>query len=149
MMHREHEGDLKPIAGAVYGLAGAGAAALILGLAVFAAPRSADALPTYAQQTGMACGRCHVNPAGGGPRNAFGKAFAANGHKLPSGAKAGKAGKAGKASAGGGAVSPVPAAAAPVVVLDYAQAQAWSLRGPYYSHFLYNSCDYGNCPAGQ
>jgi hypothetical protein len=40
-------------------------------------------LPAYAASTGKACGACHVNPAGGGPRNAFGDAFAANGHKLP------------------------------------------------------------------
>jgi hypothetical protein len=61
-----------------------GAVALMAGLAAFAAPRSASALPAYAQQTGLACGRCHVNPAGGGARNAFGKAFAANGHAVPS-----------------------------------------------------------------
>jgi hypothetical protein len=29
--------------------------------------------------------------------------------------------------------------------LDYAQAQAWSLREPYYRHFLYDYCDYRNC----
>jgi hypothetical protein len=52
--------------------------------AVLMTPRPASALPVYAQQTGVACGRCHVNPAGGGPNTAFGKAFAANGHKLPS-----------------------------------------------------------------
>ncbi len=132
MAYREHEAELKPIAGVAYGLAAA--AALILGLAVFALPRPADALPTYAKQTGRSCGSCHVSAAGGGPRNAFGKAFAANGHKLPGGSKAAKS--------GGGAAEPAPSAA-PAVVLDRAQAQAWSLRGPYYSHFLYNSCDYG------
>jgi hypothetical protein len=52
--------------------------------AVLMTPRPVSALPAYAQQTGVACGRCHVNPAGGGPNTAFGKAFAANGHKLPS-----------------------------------------------------------------
>ena len=31
------------------------------------------------------------------------------------------------------------------VVLDYAQAQAWSLRRPYYTHFLFDYCDYRNC----
>ena len=31
------------------------------------------------------------------------------------------------------------------LALDYAQAQAWSLREPYYRHFLYNYCDYRNC----
>jgi len=47
------------------------------------APGSAQARPQYARQTGLPCGQCHVNPAGGGPRNAFGQAFAANGHRLP------------------------------------------------------------------
>ncbi len=58
--------------------------AVLLGAVFWIAPRPASALPQYAAQTGLPCGRCHVNPAGGGPRNAFGKAFAANGHKLPS-----------------------------------------------------------------
>jgi len=31
------------------------------------------------------------------------------------------------------------------VQLDYAQAQAWSLARPYYTHFLYDYCDYRNC----
>ncbi len=43
----------------------------------------ANATPAYAQQTGLACGRCHTNPSGGGPRTAFGNAFAKNGHKVP------------------------------------------------------------------
>jgi hypothetical protein len=89
-MYRGHERDLKPVAGAVYGLAGAGTVALIVGLAAFATPRPAGALPAYAQQTHLPCGRCHVNAAGGGERNAFGKAFAANGHKVSSAAKPGK-----------------------------------------------------------
>ena len=59
-------------------------AALAVGGAVaIAVPKPATALPAYAAQTGKACGACHQNPAGGGPRNAFGEAFAANGHKLP------------------------------------------------------------------
>jgi mono/diheme cytochrome c family protein len=59
-------------------------AALAAGGAVaIAVPKPAAALPAYAAQTGKACGACHQNPAGGGPRNAFGEAFAANGHKLP------------------------------------------------------------------
>ncbi len=65
------------------GAAGLGAALFLVGAAVSVAPRPAVALPTYAAQTGLPCGRCHVNPAGGGARNAFGNAFAANGHKLP------------------------------------------------------------------
>jgi hypothetical protein len=48
-----------------------------------AALRPAAAMPAYAAETQKPCGACHVNPAGGGPRNAFGEAFAANGHKLP------------------------------------------------------------------
>lgn len=55
---------------------------LVVG-AVSTTSRSANATPAYAQQTGLACGRCHVNAAGGGARTKFGDAFAANGHKLP------------------------------------------------------------------
>jgi len=63
---------------------GAVAVALVVGGAMMVSvPKSAQALPAYAAQTGKACGACHQNPAGGGPRNAFGEAFAANGHKLP------------------------------------------------------------------
>ncbi|MGA7390305.1 MAG: hypothetical protein WBW99_20590 [Pseudolabrys sp.] len=91
MMDRGQECDVQPVSGVVYGLAGALATALIVGVAAFSVPQRADALPAYAQQTGLACGRCHVNPAGGGARTAFGNAFAANGHKVPSkGAKPGK-----------------------------------------------------------
>ena len=75
--------DLKASAGSVCALAATGAVALIVGLAAVVIPRPAGALPSYAQQTGLACGRCHVSPAGGGPRTAFGNAFAANGHKVP------------------------------------------------------------------
>jgi hypothetical protein len=136
MTDREHKCDLKPVPGALYGLAGA--AAVIVALAAFAVPRPAGALPSYAAQTKLACGRCHVNPAGGGERNAFGKAFAANGHKVAS------AKEPDKKTASGGASSSAPAAPSPPPVgagspsdSDYAQAQAWSLRQPYYSHFLY------------
>jgi hypothetical protein len=63
---------------------GAVVAALAIGGALtIVAPKSVDALPAYAASTGKACGACHQNPAGGGARNAFGEAFAANGHKLP------------------------------------------------------------------
>ena len=59
------------------------AALAVAGALTIATPKPAAALPAYAASTGKACGACHVNPAGGGPRNAFGEAFAANGHKLP------------------------------------------------------------------
>lgn len=63
---------------------GAAVAALAVGGALtLAAPKPAAALPAYAASTGKACNACHQNPAGSGPRNAFGEAFAANGHKLP------------------------------------------------------------------
>lgn len=141
-----YERELTPIPGIIFGLAGA--CALVMAATVFSSQRPADALPIYAQQTGLACGRCHVNSAGGGPRNAFGKAFAANGHKLPKAAKSAKS----KVASGTAAPAAAPAmhvAAAPAVVLDHAQAHAISLRPPYYSLFLYNSCDYSNCTVGQ
>jgi mono/diheme cytochrome c family protein len=139
MMDRGHERDLRPVPGVAFGLAGALATASIVALAAFTAPRPADALPAYAQQTGLACGRCHVNPAGGGPRTSFGNAFAANGHKVPS------AKKKGKTSGGAEAPSTVPVTTTPTFVYnDYVRAGAWSLRHPYYSHFLYRPDDYRN-----
>jgi hypothetical protein len=57
--------------------------ALIAATAISMAPVPAHALPAYAEQTGLPCGQCHIDPSGGGPRTAFGKAFAANGHRLP------------------------------------------------------------------
>jgi hypothetical protein len=95
MMDRGQERELKSVPGLVLGLAGALATASIAALAAFIAPQSADALPAYAQQTKLACGRCHVSAAGGGALTAFGKAFAANGHKVPSkGTTPGKKGEA-------------------------------------------------------
>jgi hypothetical protein len=82
----------RPIPALTYALAVASAAGFIVGVAAFATPDPADALPSYAQQTKLACGRCHVSAAGGGALTGFGKAFAANGHKVPSkGTKPGKA----------------------------------------------------------
>ena len=57
-------------------------AILVGGLIVVAASKQATATPAYAAQTKLACGRCHASPAGGGSLTGFGKAFAANGHKL-------------------------------------------------------------------
>ena len=90
----EHLRELKPSSGAAGGVAMAG---ILMLLATFALSRRADALPSYAQQTGLACGQCHVSPAGGGPRTALGNTFAANGHKLRSAGKA-----ANPAAPGGG-----------------------------------------------
>ena len=119
MIDRSHERNLSPTPVAVYGLAGTLLATSLIGLATFAMPKSASALPAYAQQTGLACGRCHANPAGGGKLTGFGSAFQANGHKVP------------------------PPAAAPAttraIVLEYIP---WTLKDPYYSHFLYSPDDY-------
>jgi hypothetical protein len=91
MMDYGEECQLKPIPVLAYALGGASAAAFVVGLAVSVAPQPAGALPAYAQQTKLACGRCHVNAAGGGALTAFGKAYVANGHKVPSkGAKPAK-----------------------------------------------------------
>lgn len=108
MTDREHMHNLKPIAGSTYALVAAGAVTLIVGLAAVAVPRPAGALPAYAQQTGLACGRCHVSSAGGGPRTAFGNAFAANGHKVPSATKPAKKGASGEAPSSGSAATPPP-----------------------------------------
>lgn len=91
-MTSEHEPKFKAIFSAAYGLVGVVAVTLVVGLTALAVSMPASALPAYAQQTHLLCGRCHVSPAGGGERNAFGKAFAANGHKLPSKAKPAKGG---------------------------------------------------------
>jgi hypothetical protein len=57
-------------------------AALLLAATLLVAPRSASALPAYAQKEGKPCGYCHVNPAGGGARNAKGKQYEAHGHSF-------------------------------------------------------------------
>ena len=133
MIDRSHERNLRPTPVAVYGLAGTLLATSLIGFAIFAIPKSASALPAYAQQTGLACGRCHANPAGGGKLTGFGSAFQANGHKVPS--KGAKPGKTGDETA--------PPAAAPAttraIVLEYIP---WTLKDPYYSHFLYSPDDY-------
>jgi hypothetical protein len=57
-------------------------AAFLLAATLLVAPRSASALPAYAAKEGKPCGYCHVNPAGGGPRNAKGKQYEAHGHSF-------------------------------------------------------------------
>lgn len=68
----------------VAGIAGCAVATLLFAATILVvAPREAAATPAYAQQTGLPCGQCHVNPAGGGKLKPFGEKFQANGHKLP------------------------------------------------------------------
>src|SRR5215470_12623283 len=43
-------------------------------------PTPGKGTPLYAARTGLACANCHFDPNGGGPRNAFGFAFAKNRH---------------------------------------------------------------------
>lgn len=79
---RNKTGSSALITALLCGAAGIAATVLLAGAAVTLTLNQAQALPAYAAQTKLPCGRCHVNPAGGGPNTAFGKAFAANGHKL-------------------------------------------------------------------
>lgn len=66
----------------ICGAAACGAGAILFALAMLAVtPRQAGATPAYAQQTGLPCGRCHVNPGGGGKLTSYGAKFQANGHK--------------------------------------------------------------------
>jgi hypothetical protein len=59
------------------------AVALAAGLSLAVPPKSADAKPEYAKKEGKDCAYCHVNPKGGGPRNAKGDEYAKNNHKFP------------------------------------------------------------------
>lgn len=147
-------GQKLPLSVVVFGLAGAVAVAGLLALSV---PRPAGALSSYAQQTGLSCGRCHTNPAGGGKLTAFGSEFAANDHKVP--AKKTDSGKKqdsekqepskegdskegdSKEQVSEGVTSPT------ATTIDLESGRAldyvpWTLRDPYHSHFLYKSDDY-------
>jgi len=55
---------------------------LVAGALSVTVSRPANATPQFAQQTGKACGFCHVNAAGGGKLKAAGEKFKANGNKL-------------------------------------------------------------------
>jgi hypothetical protein len=142
-------GQKLPLTAVVFGLAGAVAVA---GLVAFSVPRPAGALPSYTQETGLPCGRCHTNPAGGGKLTAFGSEFAANDHKVP--AKKTDSGKKqdsekqesskegdSKEQVSEGVTSPTATS------IDLESGRAldyvpWTLRDPYHSHFLYKSDDY-------
>ena len=57
------------------GAAAVVSAVLIAGVAATLSSRQAQATPAYAAQTGLACGACHTNPAGGGDLTERGRAF--------------------------------------------------------------------------
>jgi hypothetical protein len=82
MRNSKGSNGLIPAIAIFLGAGGFAIAIMLAGAAVTLTSHQAQALPQYAAQTGLPCGRCHVNPAGGGPRNAFGNKFAKNGHKL-------------------------------------------------------------------
>jgi hypothetical protein len=82
-MHRQDGSTAVMPVALFWGAASVAAAVLIGAGAITVSPRQAQATPAYAKQTGLPCGRCHVNPAGGGRETAFGKEFAAEGHKWP------------------------------------------------------------------
>jgi hypothetical protein len=63
-------------------VAGLAVAVLVTGAVILVAPRPAQAKSEFTAQTGLPCGQCHVNPAGGN-LTSFGKAFKANGLKVP------------------------------------------------------------------
>jgi predicted heme/steroid binding protein/uncharacterized membrane protein len=64
---------------------------ILRGLAVliflFSIAPVSSATPEYARQTGLACGKCHIDPSGGGPLTAEGRRFLAGlklqGHYWP------------------------------------------------------------------
>jgi hypothetical protein len=68
------------------GIAGAFTVAMATWMAatvLIVLPRKVAATPVFAEQTGLPCGQCHENPAGGGKLKEFGQKFQANGNKLP------------------------------------------------------------------
>jgi hypothetical protein len=56
---------------------------VVAGLALSVPARPAEAKPEYAKKEGKDCAFCHVNPKGGGPRNAKGDEYVKNGRKFP------------------------------------------------------------------
>lgn len=45
----------------------------LVGLSLLFAPSAASAIPRFSARTGMQCIQCHLNPTGGGMRNAYGR----------------------------------------------------------------------------
>jgi hypothetical protein len=64
------------------GIVSATAAGALIGASMLGS-RQAKATPSFSQQTGLPCGQCHDDPAGGGKLKTFGEEFRANGNKIP------------------------------------------------------------------
>jgi hypothetical protein len=63
--------------------AAATATAILLGMtAALTVSTTASAKPEFAAQTGLPCGQCHANPAGGGKLKPFGEKYKENGFKV-------------------------------------------------------------------
>jgi hypothetical protein len=60
-----------------------GAAALFAAAVISLTSSLAHATAQFASQSGKPCAQCHEKPDGGPALTAFGKAFQANGNKLP------------------------------------------------------------------
>jgi hypothetical protein len=82
MVRSEIRGASKSIGRAALGLVACAGFVLALGAAALVSSKPASAKPEFAAQTGLPCGRCHENPAGGGKLKAFGEKFKANGNKI-------------------------------------------------------------------
>ena len=68
--------------GTVYCVAIGLSAVFLFGAMAAFAPSPALAKPEFAAQTGLPCGQCHKNPAGGGDLKPFGQKFKDNGFKV-------------------------------------------------------------------
>jgi hypothetical protein len=84
MSGQESPSSLIPAA-IFFGAGSVAVATLLAAATITLSPGEAQATVKYAEETGLPCGKCHVNPGGGGKRTAFGDAFVANGHKVPKG----------------------------------------------------------------
>lgn len=56
---------------------------LAFAVLLFAGTRTVHARPEFARKEMKACGYCHINPRGGGPRNARGLEYARNDFRFP------------------------------------------------------------------
>jgi len=83
MIHSGKSHQSNPILGAGYLTAGIAIALLIGVTMAVVGTTPANAKPEFAAQTGLPCGQCHQNPAGGGKLKTFGEKFKANGNKVP------------------------------------------------------------------